>query len=903
MNQEKTLWHNLSIEETFKILNSSKSGLSNQEAKKRQEKFGQNVLATGKKFSLWALFFGQFKSALVYVLLIAALVSLIFKEFVDAQVILAAVILNVVIGFVQEKKANSSLEKLKSVVKPEALVLREGKQIKILSQDLVAGDIVYLTAGDRVPADIRLIEVIDFKVNEAPLTGESWPQDKQVNILDKGTVLAERTNLALMGTLAVEGRASGVVVDISHQTAIGKIASLLAETKEEHTPLQKNLDNFAKNITKVIVIIVTLIFVLGLLEGQDWLTMFSVAVALAVSAIPEGLVIGVTMILTLGMQRILKQKGLVRKLLSAETLGSTTLICTDKTGTLTEGEMRVTKIFTNKHLLDLNSQLFRQALTDPEIVKLTEIAFLCNNAQIANINLAREDWEILGSPTEKALLLFGVLNQASQKLVKRYQRKQELPFDSRYKYMITRHSYDDKNDILFIKGAVEKVLQFSSHYLQHVNAQVLSPTKSKSFLQVSTDLSSDGLRVLAAAYKLIPRKTIDLAEYKIKPSGFVFTGLMALSDPLRKDTKVTLQAALQAGIKTVIITGDNKFTAHKIANDLDLQVKIEDIIDGDDLLNFSDEELAKRITDIQVYARVTSADKLRIIKAWQNRGEVVAMTGDGVNDAPALKAADIGVVVASGSDVAKEVADLVLLDNNFNTIVSAIKQGRVIFDNVRKVILYLLSDSFSEIIIISVAILFAWPLPILTAQILWINLVGDGLPNLALTAEPEDPDILVGHKRRKDKNLLSFESKFLIAVISIITASASLLLFWFIYQSTSNLVLAQTVVFTALGLDSLFYVFSIRNLKKNIWQSNFLVNKYLNWAVLFGLLLQVSAIYLPFFNKVLHTVPLSWREWEIILLFVVIVILSIELIKGIFNRYYQKLSFDFAQDYFSKKIK
>ncbi|SRR3989339_211382 len=887
MNTSKTLWHNLKLEETFKILNSSKSGLSSQEAKKRQAKFGQNILATGKKFSLVALFFGQFKSALVYVLLIAAIVSLVFKEFVDAGVIFAAVILNVVIGFVQEKKANLSLEKLKSVVKPEALVLRDGKQVKILSQDLVAGDIVYLTAGDRVPADIRLFEVIDFKTNEAPLTGESWPQDKQIKILDKGAVLAERTNLALMGTLAVEGRASGVVVAIDNRTEIGKIASLLAETKEERTPLQKNLDNFAKNITKVIVAIVVLIFILGLLEGQDWLTMFSVAVALAVSAIPEGLVIGVTMILTLGMQRILKQNGLVRKLLSAETLGSTTLICTDKTGTLTEGEMRVTKIFTNKHLLALDSQLFREVLTDPEIVRLTEIAFLCNNAQVANLNLAREDWEILGSPTEKALLLFGILNKHSQKLDKRFQRKQELPFDSRYKYMITRHSYDDKNDILFIKGAVEKVLQFSDHYLQHVNTQVLNSAKRKSFLQVSTDLSSDGLRVLAAAYKLIPRKTLDLAEYKIKPNDFVFAGLMALSDPLRPDTRATLQAALQAGIKTVIITGDNKFTAHKIANDLDLKVQVEDIIDGDDLLNFSDEELAKRITEIQVYARVTSADKLRIIKAWQDKGEVVAMTGDGVNDAPALKAADIGVVVASGSDVAKEVADLVLLDNNFKTIVTAIKQGRVIFDNVRKVILYLLSDSFSEIIIISVAILFAWPLPILTAQILWINLVSDGLPNLALTAEPEDPDILVGHKRKKDKNLLNFESKFLIAVISIITAGASLLLFWLVYQTTSNLALAQTVVFTALGLDSLFYVFSIRSLKKNIWQTNFMANKYLNWAVLFGLALQILAIYLPFFNKVLHTVPLGWFEWQIILLFVFIVILSIELIKGIFNRYYK----------------
>jgi P-type Ca2+ transporter type 2C len=888
MFKAKTIWHNLNVSKILEVLVTKKTGLSTREASKRSEKYGENILAQAQKFSAWRLFFAQFKSALVYVLLIAGLISLVFGEFVDAYVIFAAVGLNVVIGFWQEKKANSSLEQLSKVVKKEAIVLRDGHEVKIEARYLVSGDVILLQAGDRVPADARLLSVNNLKINEATLTGESWPVEKQIKPLDKGTVLAERNNSVFMGTLVVEGRGQAVITKIGLETEIGKITTMLKETEEEKTPLQKNLDNFAKNITKIIVMIAMVVFFLGLIEGQSTLEMFTVAVALAVSAIPEGLVIGVTMILTIGMQRILQNNGLVRKLISAETLGSTTLICTDKTGTLTEGEMRVTKIATSKHLIDLATHSLKDEDNNKEIEKLLEIATLCNDSSIQNIEDGFEDWTVLGSPTEKALLLFGGSQHDLKQLKNRYRRKDEIPFDSRYKYMVTRHSYDSTHDIIFIKGAPEKILEFSSEYLNNNKKSKLTASKLESFNKRLEDFSKDGLRVLAGAYKLIPKKYPDLDSCKDDPHDLIFVGLWGLSDPLRPETKETLQIALEADIRTIIITGDNKFTAKRIAEDLGLKVEAENILSGEDLLKISDQELDQRIQDIQVYARVTSADKLRIIKAWQKRGEIVSMTGDGVNDAPALKAADIGVVVSSGSDVAKEVSDLVLLDNNFKTIVTAIKQGRVIFDNVRKVILYLLSDSFSEIIIITLAMFLGWPLPIITAQILWINLVSDGLPNLALTMEPEDEDVMKSRRGFDFKALLNFEGKFLIAAISIITALASLLLFWFWWNKTGDLDLARTVVFTALGLDTLLYVFSIRNLKHSIFTSHPFQNKYLNVAVLFGICLQLAAIYVPFLNNALHTVPLTWNEWQIILIFLVVVILTIEITKALFILYNKK---------------
>lgn len=887
MPKTNTNWHNLTNAQVLKKLNTDKKGLTSQEAKKRLEKFGLNELVKAQKFSLGRLFISQFKSALVYVLLIAGVVSFFFGEFVDAYVIFAAVFINVIVGFFQEKKANQSLEKLNKVVRKESLVWRDGVEKKIEAKELVPGDVIFLAAGDRVPADARLISLNDFEVNEATLTGESWPVKKELNVLDVGTVLAERKNMVFMGTLVAEGRSMAVITNTGVNTEMGKITVMLKETEDEKTPLQKRLDSFAKNITKIVLLIAIGLFVFGIFKDHSWAEMFTISVAVAVSAIPEGLVISMTMILTVGMQRILKNNGLVRRLVSAETLGSTTVICTDKTGTLTEGEMAVTQLVTGNHQLDLGGQSLKDIDIDTEVSTMMEIGFLSNDAAVQNPDDNIDDWKVIGSPTEKALLLFSGHHPKTKALSQDRKRIEEIPFDSLRKFMITRHSYDAKHDIVYIKGAPEKVLSYSEKYLDGKKETKMSKVRHKYFDDHWQMLSKNGLRVLACGFKLVPKTFKDIEKCKEAPSGFTFVGIWGLSDPLRLETKETLKQTFKAGINTVIITGDNKFTARTIAKELGISVTNESVVTGGELLKMTDKELNSRIVNIKVYARVTPTDKLRIIKAWQSRGEVVSMTGDGVNDAPALKAADIGVAVYSGSDVAKETADLVLLDNNFETIVMAIKEGRVIFANIKKVILYLLSDSLSEVIIIVGSLLLGMPLPLLAVHILWVNLVDDGLPALALTMELGDKEIM-NKKPRKETGLLDFESKFMIGIISLITGASSLWIFWYFWHNTGNVDLARTVTFTSLALITLCYVFSIKSLEYNIFKAKPFRNKYLNVAVLGGLFLQLIAIYTPFFNRAFSTVPLTWLEWEIILGVIVVVILLIEFIKWIFIEYYKK---------------
>jgi len=888
MLSKKINWHSLNLADIYKKLDSSKNGLIVQEAKKRLSKYKPNVLAEDSKFSPGRLFLSQFKSALVYVLLVAGLVSIFFGEIIDVYVIFAAVLLNVVVGFIQEYKANKSLDKLNKVVKHETVVIRNGHEQKVESRDLAPGDVIILKAGDRVSADARLIQVNDVEVNEASLTGESWPVKKQLKPLEVGTVLAERSNMVFMGTLVVDGKGQAIITDTGLNTEMGRITALLKETKEEKTPLQNKLDSFAQNITKIVVAIAFLIFILGLLQGYEWSYIFTVSVAVAVSAIPEGLVISMTMILTVGMQRILKNNGLVRKLISAETLGSTTIICTDKTGTLTEGEMKVTNIITHSYQLDLATDSLKDIKIDKELQIFLQIAVLCNDSIIQNEKDAREDWMVIGTPTEKALLLFGAQGKDVTELRQHFIRLEEITFDSQRKYMVTRHNFDKQQDIVFLKGAPEKILSFSENYLQVSKTIHLTTVSRKYFQDRWETLSKRGLRVLAGAYKIIPKNFKGLETCKEQPFGLTFVGIWGLSDPIRPEAKETLKKTLSAGINTIIITGDNKFTAHKIAQDLGLNVDSDNIITGDELLKIDDKELDSKIRTIKVYARVTPADKLRIVKAWQKKGEVVSMTGDGINDAPALKAADIGVVVSSGSDVAKETADLVLLDNNFNTIVMAIKQGRVIFANIRKVILYLLADSFSEIIIVVGSLFFRVPLPLVAAQILWVNLVGDGFPALALTMEPEDKEIMdQGYKQ--SKSLLNFENKFLIATISVVTGVTSLWLFHYFWHKTGDIDLARTVTFTALGIDTLFFVFSIKNLRHSIFSSKPFLNKYLNAAVLMGFIIQLAAVYLPVFNKFLRTEPLGWTEWEIILVVIISTLVIIEIIKAVFIYYQRKI--------------
>lgn len=883
MTKTDTVWHALTVSQALKKLQASREGLSAAEARKRLAHYGTNILAEKAHFSVGILFLSQFKSALVYVLLLAALVSLLFREFIDAYVIFGAVLINVIVGFIQEYKANKSLEQLSQVVKKEALVWREGQEQKIASSQLVPGDILVLKAGDRVAADGRLLEANGLEINEASLTGESWPAKKDTQPREVGIVLADRENMVYLGTLVAEGKGLAVVIATGLATEMGHITKLLKDTGEQKTPLQLRLDVLAKNITWLVSLVALLLFVFGLLRNYPLPEIFTIAVAVAVSAIPEGLVISMTMILTVGMRRILQHKGLVRRLVSAETLGSTTVICTDKTGTLTEGEMRVTQILTAHYHRDLSNDVGRDWPASEEIGRLAEIAVLCNDSIVENPTADKADWRLIASPTDKALFLFGLRQVDLDHIRRRHALLEELPFDSERKFMMTRHRYDANYDIIFIKGAPEKILSFADWYLDDHQPSRLTPEKINFFDHNWQELSERGLRVLAGAYKLVPKNGLVLPEMKDDLNDFIWVGIWGLADPLRLESKETLRQTEAAGIRTVIITGDNKFTAQSIAHNLGLDLSPESVVTGQELLQMDDETLAQQITNIKVYARVTPADKLRIIKAWQKRGEVVSMTGDGVNDAPALKAADVGVAVMSGSEVAKETADLVLLDNNFNTIVMSVKEGRVIFANIKKVVLYLLSGSFSEVTIILASLWAQIPLPLLTVQILWINLISDSFPALALTMEPEEQQVM-NRKIDKKNFILDFRSKFIIVSISLLTGLASLWLFWYFWQSRGDLALARTVAFSSLGLVSLFYVFSIRSLEENMFKAGPFRNRYLNLAIIIGILAQLAAVYIPFFNKILHTVPLGWSEWRQILIVFFLVLGLIEIIKFIFNR-------------------
>lgn len=859
-------------------------GLKEDEVKKRQEKFGFNKLPKKRDLTKITVWFSQFKNSLIIILLVAGLVSLFLGQIIEAYVIFAAVFLNVVIGFVQENKAKQTLAKLKQLVVLEVKVKRDNLIKVIPAVELLPGDLMIFEAGDKLAVDARLISSIELEINEAILTGESHSAVKQVSVLPKGTVLAERINMVYSGTAILRGKGTAIVVATGLKTQLGIIAGLLAEIKEEPTPLQKKLKVFSANLGMVILFLSAGILIMGLLAGKDFLTMFTTAVAVAVSAIPEGLVVAITVILALGMKAILKKQALVRKLVAAETLGSTTVICTDKTGTITEGEMRVTDTITNSHQLDLinhGHQIKEQGLAEQRL--LIELAMICNDAVIQNENSSLADWQIFGSATERALILAGEqIGIQKGQLEKEHARLDEVPFEAIRRFMVTLNKHNHRQNILIVKGAPEIILSAAEFFQQGEKEMKIYSDKRQELIKKYQDLSSRGLRVLAVGYRLLPEEIKIINQREQYLSGLVLVGFLGIKDPLRIGVKDALQQVRAAGIKSVIMTGDNLITARTIAGELGLDKGDGSVLEGSALVLLDDAELARRLNNINVFARVTPADKVRIIKAWQTKGEVVAMTGDGVNDAPALSAADLGIALGSGSEIAKEAADLVLLNNGYQTIVAAVLQGRVIYDNIKKLILYLLSDSFSEVILIFAGLIFGLPLPLLPAQILWINLVADGLPTMALTLEPGEKELISELPQAKNKPLLDLESRWLIIIISLVTAASALIIFYYFWQVAGNLALAQTMAFTVLAVDSLLYVFSCRSLRHSIFRVNFFSNPYLFLSVVFGLMLQFIAIYNPFFQKILQTVPLGWPEWSLVLGVSISVIVIIEIIKRIF---------------------
>lgn len=876
----------LSVDEALTQLKSSHKGLSNKEVALRQQKFGANALPEEKTAPWFIILVLQLKSPLVYVLVAAATVSFILDEPVDGGVILAAVLIQVVVGFIQEFRAQRSLAALKKVISLSARVVREGKESTIGAEELVPGDVIIVHAGDKISADARLLDAQDCEINESSLTGESEPVAKQNHVLRDGNVgIGDRTNMMFTGTVMTKGKAVGVVTAIGHETEIGKIATLIKETKDEATPLQQKLASFSKKISIAVVIIAILIFVFGYVTNQDLAEMFTVSVAVAVSAIPEGLAVAVTIILAVGMQRILKRKALVRKLVAAETLGSTDVICTDKTGTLTQGNMQVTDFISWETDFDVEDHHGSSEKTVREMAHAFRLGMLCNDAVIDNPDDDINDWRISGNLTERALLLAGSqIGLHRERLNKEAPRIDTEPFTSTIKYMATLHR-EAHGHMLYVKGAPEIVLAMCDQVLIDGKSVPYDDEKRKKFERKFTNLSKHGLRIIALVQKHTTNaKTIEQAGL----TNMTFVGYIGIKDPLRAEAKATVAKCKQAGITTVMITGDHKLTAQAIAKELGLEFKPENVMEGFELDALSEHELNRRVQDIKVYARVTPQHKLRIVSAWQYNGKVVAMTGDGINDSPAIKAADIGVALGSGTDVAKETADMVILDDNFSTIVAAVEEGRGIFDNIKKTVLYLLSDSFAEVVLIIGAIIVGLPIPLTATQILWLNIVKDSFPSLAMTQEPKEPEIMNERPRGRKAEILDKEVRWLVVTISTVTGIVNLGRFYFVYMLTNDLEVARTVAFLGLALDSLFYMFSIRSMRQMLWTKGLFSNPWLIGSFFVGIVLQVIAIYTPFLQPLIHTTSLSWHYWvfSIPLSFVVIVI--IESIKYLFLATHRK---------------
>lgn len=904
LKTKEILWHNFSVEKTIKELKTSKNGLTSDEANKRLKQRGLNELPVEKPMSWFFVLLNQFKSPLLFILIIAAVICLALQEFIDMGIILAAVFVNTVVGFIQEYKANKAISHLRKLVQRRAKVLRDGVEIEIDVSQIVIGDIIVIEAGDRIPADARMTESLDLQMIEAALTGESLPSEKSSSVLAPGAALADRENMVFMGTNAILGRGRAVVCYTGVETELGKIAKLVKSTEDEKTPLQRKLTYFSKMLGLAVLAICSLIFLLGIVRGRPWFEMFETAVAIAVAAIPEGLLVSVTVVLAIGMQRILKKKALVRKLAAAETLGSTTIICSDKTGTLTEGKMQVTQIIAGQEeFRKRDSVIFSDKENGPAVNSnklvtwsamahelVLRVGILCNNAVIENPKDDLKDWSILGDPMEAALLLAGIqagLNH--EKINKQYKRVNETPFDSEKKFMATFHRSGKRGHFIAMKGAPEKILDLSSGIQTGKGARALTLETREKIRASYEELTRQGLRVLGLAYKSSENVQSKLKSGQADDGSIreedlkdmVFLGLIGLKDPVRPEAREAIKLCKSSGIRPIIITGDHGLTAQAVAKEIGIDVRAKNIMSGDRLDKMNDKDLEKAVATVDIFARVSPHHKLRIVNAFQERGEVVAMAGDGVNDAPAIKGADIGLALGSGTDVAKQTADMILLDDNYGTIVAAVEQGRIIFDNIKKIILYLLSSGFSEMILITGALVLGLPLPLTAAQILWINLVTDGFPNVALTLEPGEKDIMKEPPRKKER-IFDSEMKVLIFIIGIITDLLLFGIYFYFLGSSRDLAHIQTMIFAALGVSSVFYVFSCKSIRHSIFDTKIFSNLWLIGAVFVALFLQVIAIYLPFFQRILRTVPLNAGDWLLVAVVGIINILAIEFGKWIF---------------------
>ncbi len=862
------------IADVLSDLKTSEKGLSTEEANRRLKIVGFNEIKEAKKISPVKIFIDQFKSPIIFILIFAVMISLFIKEFIDALVISAILILNAILGFLQEYKAEKAIEALKKSMSLKARVIRDGNELQINAKELVPGDIILLEEGEKVPADCRLLQTINLKLQEASLTGESVAVVKQTAILKKGTVVADRINMAFAGTMVVSGKAKAVVVSTGMNTEIGKIAGMVQTEKKELTPLQKQLKVLSKNLGILTAVIAFMVFCVGLIRGFNLENTLISAIALAVAAIPEGLPAVVTVSLALGVQRMLKRNALIRKLPSVEALGGCTVICVDKTGTLTHNEMTVRKIYTNSQITEVSGHGYdpKGAFSnDPKKLEfILKIGALCNNARLVKEN---DKWSVIGDPTEGALIVSALkAGLSKEKLSIENKKVMEVPFSSEKKIMVTVHRIKNKY-FAFAKGAPEVLIEKCNSFYENGKIEMFTRQKKLEFLRVNEDFSHDALRVLGFAYKEI-KGEVDKANLE---KDFVFVGLQGMIDPPREGVKESVKKCYQAGIKVVMITGDHIETAKAIAEQIGIKGKAITGEEIDKMKNF--EDVVEQIT---IYARVNPEHKLKIVKALQAKGHIVAMTGDGVNDAPSLKKANIGIAMGiTGTDVAREASDIVLTDDHFSSIVNAVEEGRTIFDNIRKFVVYLLSSNITEILTVLMALLIGLPLPLIALQILWINLITDGLPALSLGVEPADYGVMKRAPRKVKEQIIEKSTWFYMLAISLIMTAGTLYLFN-LYNPEKNLIYAQTIAFSVLVM---FQMFNVLNCKSEITPifKNIFNNPKLIAAVIMSIIMQLVVIYTPL-SDIFRTTELNLKDWIYITGTSATVLLFSEIVKAFKKR-------------------
>ena len=894
--------HALPIDEVAQALRTERvRGLSDQEAKLRLSQYGPNSLREAPRPSFWLLLLRQFNNFLVIILIAASLISLVLGEFIDATAIMAIVVLNTILGVVQESKAEEALAALKKMAAPEATVVRDGHVRTIPAADLVPGDVVILEAGDFIPADLRLTEAVNLRIDESPLTGESVAVEKDAHVLvDEYAAQGDRRNSAYLGTTITYGRGRGIVVATGMKTQIGHIAEMIESYEEEETPLQRRLDQLGKWLGIGALGICGIVFLLGVVEGRNVLEMFLVAVSLAIAAVPEGLPAVVTICLALGLQRMVRRHALIRHLPAVETLGSATAICSDKTGTLTQNEMTVVRIYVDGKEVEVSGRgyepygefTFRgqpiDPKEDPSLSLLLTGAALCNDARLERgAGDDKPSWAMIGDPTEGAMLVAAAKAGLWQEaLAEEHMRVAEIPFDSERKRMTTVHPDSrEAHYIAYVKGAPDVLLELSTAVLRDGKPMPITEEAKGEILEHNRALARQALRVLAIAYR-----ELDYLPDKPTPADLerdlVFVGLLGMIDPARPEVREAIKVARRAGISTYMVTGDYKDTAVAIAKELDLIADDELVLSGAEISQIDDDTFNEMAPKVHVYARVSPEHKVRLVEALRHNGHVVAMTGDGVNDAPAVKRANIGVAMGiTGTDVTKQTADMVLTDDNYASIVAAVEEGRIIYSNIRKFVYYLLSCNVGEILIVFVATLLGWPVPLTAIQLLVLNLLTDGAPALALGLERGDPDIMERPPRDPKEPILNHEMLLGIAVQAVAITSATLtayLLGWHWYPSDPDM--ARTMAFATLTISELFRAYTARSEYFSVFRIGIFANKYMQYAVLISLALIGVMFYFPPLHRVFDTRSLTLAHWLDILPLTLVPSLAAEITKAVFLR-------------------